>query len=286
VDLSREDWDLCGSDVPTLADLMPSGRFLMEDFCYAGGLPALMRRIADLLHLDARTVNGRNVGENIAHADVYDDEVIRQRDNPLTAQGGVAVLRGNLSPAGAVLKPSAASEHLLRHRGRAVVFEDIDDYKARIDAPDLDVDENCVLVLKNCGPKGYPGMPEVGNMALPEKLLKQGVRDMVRVSDARMSGTAYGTVVLHVAPEAAAGGPLALVRDGDIIALDVPARSLKLEVSDAELAERRKSWSPPQAQMEGGYQSLYVERVMQASEGADFDFLVGRRGAGIPRESH
>jgi dihydroxy-acid dehydratase len=286
VELSLEDWDRCGRDVPTLADLMPSGRFLMEDFCYAGGLPALMRRIADLLHLDARTVNGRNVGENIAHADVYDDEVIRQRDNPLTAQGGVAVLRGNLSPAGAVLKPSAASEHLLRHRGRAVVFEDIDDYKARIDAPDLDVDENCVLVLKNCGPKGYPGMPEVGNMALPEKLLKQGVRDMVRVSDARMSGTAYGTVVLHVAPEAAAGGPLALVRDGDIIALDVPARSLKLEVSDAELAERRKSWSPPQAHREGGYQSLYVERVMQASEGADFDFLVGRRGAGIPRESH
>jgi dihydroxy-acid dehydratase len=286
VELTLDDWDRLGREAPTLADLMPSGRFLMEDFCYAGGLPALMNRIADLLHLDARTANGRSIGENIANADVYNDDVIRKRDNPLTEQGGVAVLRGNLAPAGAVLKPSAASEHLLRHRGRAVVFEDIDDYKARIDAPDLDVDETCVLVLKNCGPKGYPGMPEVGNMALPEKLLKRGVRDMVRVSDARMSGTAYGTVVLHVAPEAAAGGPLALVRDGDIIALDVPARSLKLEVSDAELAERRKSWSAPEVEMKGGYQGLYVERVMQASEGADFDFLVGCRGAGIPRESH
>jgi dihydroxy-acid dehydratase len=245
-----------------------------------------MTRIKDLLHLGALTASGKTVGENIASAEVFNDEVIRPRDNPMTAQGGITVLRGNLAPKGAVLKPSAASPELMRHRGRAVVFEDIDDYKARIDDPKLDVDETCILVLKNCGPKGYPGMPEVGNMALPEKLLKKGVRDMVRISDARMSGTAYGTVVLHVAPEAAAGGPLALVHNGDVIELDVPARTLRLEVSDAELAKRRAAWKAPEPAMQGGYQSLYVERVMGADEGADLDFLVGRRGADVPRESH
>jgi len=286
IDLSLDDWDRCGRNVPTLLDLMPSGRFLMEDFCYAGGVPALMTRIRDLLHLDALTVSGQSLGENIKTAEVFDDAVIRPRDNPLTSQGGIAVLRGNLAPDGAVLKPSAASESLMRHKGRAVVFEDIDDYKARIDALDLDVDETCVLVLKNCGPKGYPGMPEVGNMALPQKVLKKGVRDMVRISDARMSGTAYGTVVLHAAPEAAAGGPLALVRDGDMIELDVPARRLHLDVSDEELARRRAEWSPPEPAMKGGYQSLYVERVLQADKGADLDFLVGARGAAVPRESH
>jgi dihydroxy-acid dehydratase len=286
IDITLADWDRIGREVPTLVDLMPSGRFLMEDFCYAGGIPALMKRIEDLLHLDAHTVNGRSVGENIKGAEVFNDEVIRTRANPLTANGGVAVLRGNLAPLGAVVKPSAASEHLMQHRGRAVVFENIEDYKARIDSPDLDVDENSILVLKYCGPKGYPGMPEVGNMALPQKLLKQGVRDMVRVSDARMSGTAYGTVVLHVAPEAASGGPLALVRNGDIIAVDVPARTLHLEVADAELAKRRADWKAPQAQMVGGYQSLYVERVLGADQGADLDFLVGCRGADVPRESH
>src|SRR5262249_44814332 len=234
VELTLDDWDKLGQGVPTLVDLMPSGRFLMEDFCYAGGLPALMTRISDLLHLDPLTLNGRALGDNIASAEIFNDDVIRTRDNPLTPEGGLVVLRGNLATSGAVLKPSAASPHLLRHVGRAVVFENIEHYKQRIDDPALDVDETCVLVLKNCGPKGYPGMPEVGNMALPRKLLKRGVRDMVRISDARMSGTAYGTVVLHLAPEAAIGGALALVRDGDQIALDVPGRSLHLEVSPSE----------------------------------------------------
>ncbi len=286
VDFTLDDWDRCGRDVPTLLDLMPSGRFLMEDFCYAGGIPALMTRIRDLLHLDVMTVTGATLGNNIADAEVYDDEVIRPRDKPLTPQGGIAVLRGNLAPDGAVLKPSAATPELMVHRGRAVVFEDIDDYRRRIDDPALDIDASSVMVLKNCGPKGYPGMAEVGNMALPKKLLEQGVRDMVRISDARMSGTAFGTVVLHAAPEAAAGGNLALVRDGDMIALDVPARSLVLEVPDAELDRRRAEWTAPAPAMTGGWQSLYVERVLQADKGADLDFLVGCRGAAVPRESH
>jgi dihydroxy-acid dehydratase len=286
VDLSLDDWDKLGRDVPTLVDLMPSGRFLMEDFCYAGGLPALMKTIGDLLACDALTVTGKTLGENIASAEVFNTDVIRTRDNPLTPQGGLVVLRGNLAPNGAVMKPSAASPHLLQHTGRAVVFESTEHFKARIDDPDLDVDETCILVLKNCGPKGYPGMPEVGNMGLPRKLLERGVRDMVRISDARMSGTAFGTVVLHVAPEAAAGGPLALIRDGDIITLDVDRRVLSHNVPDDELQRRRADWSPPVHEMKGGYQSLYVERVMQADRGADLDFLVGRRGAKVPRESH
>ncbi len=286
VELTLEDWDRCGRDVPTILNLMPSGRFLMEDFCYAGGLPAVMKEIADLLHLEAATVTGRSVAQNLADAENFNPDVILPRERALVASGGIAVLRGNLAPSGAILKPSAASAHLMRHRGRAVVFEDIDHYKARIDDPALDIDETCVMVLKNCGPKGYPGMAEVGNMALPRKLLARGVRDMVRISDARMSGTAFGTVILHVAPEAAIGGPLALVRDGDIIALDVEARSLTLEVDEAELARRRKSWSPPAAAMQGGYQSLYIERVLQADRGADLDFLVGCRGHAVPRESH
>jgi len=284
--LSLDDWDHFGRDVPTILDLMPSGRFLMEDFCYAGGLPALMQEIADLLDLDALTVTGRSVGENIAGARNFDPEVIRPRDKALTAQGGIAVLRGNLAPDGAIIKPSAASPALMQHRGRAVVFEDIDDYKARVDDPALDINANAIMVLKNCGPKGYPGMAEVGNMALPHKLLKQGVRDMIRISDARMSGTAFGTVILHTAPEAAVGGPLALVRDGDSIELDVPARRLHLDVSEAELERRRATWTPPSPAMQGGYQSLYVERVLQADRGADLDFLVGCRGHDIPRESH
>ena len=286
VDFTLDDWDRCGRDVPTLVDLMPSGRFLMEDFCYAGGIPALMTRIRDMLHLDVRTATGATLGENIADARVFDDEVIRPLDRPLTPQGGIAVLRGNLAPDGAVLKPSAATPELMVHRGRAVVFEDIDDYKRRVDDPALDIDASSIMVLKNCGPKGYPGMAEVGNMALPKKLLAQGVRDMVRISDARMSGTAFGTVVLHVAPEAAAGGPLALVREGDMVALDVPARTLMLEVSDAELAGRRAVWTAPVDTMQGGYRSLYVERVLQADKGADLDFLVGCRGGDVPRESH
>ena len=285
-ELTLDDWDRLGRDVPTILDLMPSGRFLMEDFCYAGGLPAVMKEIADLLRLDALTVTGRSVGENIADARNDNPEVIRPRDRALTAHGGIAVLRGNLAPDGAIVKPSAASPELMRHRGRAVAFEDIDDYKARVDDPGLDIDETCVMVLKNCGPRGYPGMAEVGNMALPQKLLRKGIRDMVRISDARMSGTAFGTVVLHTAPEAAVGGPLALVRTGDMIEIDVEARRLHLDVADAELARRRAGWIAPKPAMAGGYQGLYVERVLQADRGADLDFLVGCRGHAIPRESH
>jgi dihydroxy-acid dehydratase len=286
VELSLDDWDRFGRDIPTILNLMPSGQFLMEEFCYAGGLPAVMKEIGDLLDLDALTVTGKTIGENIAGAENFNDDVILPRDKALTQQGGIAVLRGNLAPNGAILKPSAASPQLMRHRGRAVVFENIEHYKARVDDPALDIDESCVMVLKNCGPKGYPGMAEVGNMALPRKLLEKGVRDMVRISDARMSGTAFGTVVLHAAPEAAVGGPLALVEDGDMIELDVEARRLHLEVPDHELARRRARWTAPAQAMQGGYQSLYVERVLQADRGADLDFLVGCRGHDVPRESH
>jgi dihydroxyacid dehydratase/phosphogluconate dehydratase len=287
VPLSLEDWDRLGRDVPTIVDLMPSGRFMMEDFYYAGGLPPVMRALAEhgLLNKDALTVNGRTVWENCREAPTFNAEVIRPFDRPLVAHGGIAVLQGNLAPSGAVLKPSAASPHLLRHRGRAVVFESIEHYKERIVDPALDVDADCVLVLKNCGPKGYPGMAEVGNMGLPPKLLQQGITDMVRISDARMSGTAYGTVVLHVTPEAAVGGPLALVRDGDMIALDVEARTLHLEVAEEELARRRSTWRSP-TRPPGGYVQLYVDHVEQADTGADFDFLIGCRGHQIARESH
>ena len=288
VELDLDDWDRLGRDVPTIVDLMPSGRFLMEDFYYAGGLRAVMRCLSEagMLHREAMTVSGRTVGEICADAPNYNAEVIRPFDKPLTPQGGIAVLRGNLAPDGAVLKPSAATPHLMQHRGRAVAFENIEHYHARVDDPALDIDETCVMVLKNCGPKGYPGMAEVGNMGLPTKVLKKGIADMVRISDARMSGTAYGTVVLHVAPEAAAGGPLALVRDGDSIELDVAGRRLHLDVPEAELAARRAAWSPPPPPAAGGYTSLYVERVLQADRGCDLDFLVGRRGAIVPRHSH
>lgn len=286
VPLTLDDWDKFGRDVPTILDLMPSGRFLMEDFCYAGGLPAVMKEIAHLLRPDARTVSGHTMGEQIAGAENFNPEVIRPMSNPLTPQGGLAVLRGNLAPNGAIIKPSAATPSLMVHRGQAIVFETIEDFKARIDDPDLPITENSVMVLKNCGPKGYPGMAEVGNMALPKKLLEKGVRDLVRISDARMSGTAFGTVILHVAPEAAIGGPLALVKDGDWIEVNVPERTLNLVVSDEELDRRRQEWRAPEPTMKGGYQSLYVERVLQADQGADLDFLVGCRGHAVPRESH
>jgi L-arabonate dehydrase len=275
--------------VPTIVDLMPSGRFLMEDFYYAGGLPAVIRTLGEngMLNRDAITVNGKTIWENCREAPNFNTEVIRPIDRPLAAHGGIAVLRGNLAPRGAVLKPSAASPALMRHRGRAVVFESIEHYNARIADPALDVDKDCVLVLKGCGPKGYPGMAEVGNMGLPPKVLKTGVTDMVRISDARMSGTAYGTAVLHVAPEAAAGGPLALVRDGDMIELDVEQRRLHLDVSDAELARRRGEWRVPELKLPpGGYARLYIEHVQQADQGADLDFLVGCRGHEVARESH
>jgi dihydroxy-acid dehydratase len=288
VDLGLDDWDRLGRGVPTIVDLMPSGRFLMEDFYYAGGLRAVMAAIAEvgMLHLDQPTVSGETIGEICKGAANYNSEVIRPLDNPLTPEGGIAILRGNLAPSGAVIKPSAATPALMQHKGRAVVFENIEHYHARIDDRALDIDETSVMVLKNCGPKGYPGMAEVGNMPLPAKVLKKGITDMVRISDARMSGTAYGTVVLHTAPEAAVGGPLALVQDGDMIELDVAGRGLHLEVSEGALAERRRHWSPPEPAMESGYQRLYVERVLQADRGCDLDFLVGKRGAAVPRHSH
>jgi dihydroxy-acid dehydratase len=287
VPLTLADWDRLGHDVPTLVDLMPSGRFLMEDFYYAGGLPVVLRALLEhsLLDGDALTVNGRTLGANVADATNVNTDVIRPWNRPLVDSGGIAVLRGNLAPDGAVIKPSAATPALMRHRGRAVVFEDIDDYHARIDDPALPVDASSVLVLKNCGPRGFPGMAEVGNMGLPAKLLKEGVTDMVRISDARMSGTAYGTVVLHAAPEAAVGGNLALVANGDLIELDVDARRLVLDVDDAELARRRAAWRPRERK-NGGYAGLYVEHVLQADRGCDLDFLVGCRGAGVPAHSH
>src|ERR1700730_13690845 len=280
IKITLDDWARLGREVPTLVDLMPSGRFLMEDFYYAGGLPAVIRALVErnLIHRDALTVNGKTIWENCEQAANWNSEVIRPLEKPLVEHGGIAVLRGNLAPDGAVLKPSAASPHLMRHSGRAVVFENIEHYKERINDPTLDVDENCVMVLKNCGPKGYPGMAEVGNMGLPPKVLQRGFTDMVRISDDRMSGTAYGTVVLHACPEAAVGGPLALVRDGDYIELDVEGRRLHLDISDEDLARRRAEWRAPTPDMDGGYQQLYVQHVTQASAGADFDFLGGCRG--------
>ena len=286
VDIGLDDWDRLGRDIPCLVDLMPSGKHLMEDFYYAGGLPVVMRTIGDRLHKDALTVNGKTIWDNVKDAECFNREVIRPLDNPVSDNGGIAVLRGNLAPDGAVLKPSAATPDLMTHRGRAIVFEDIDDYKARIDEPDLDIEPEDIMVLKNCGPRGYPGFPEVGNMPLPAKLLARGVTDMVRISDARMSGTAYGTVVLHAAPEAAAGGPLALVRSGDMIEIDVAARRLHLDVADDELAARRDAWKPSPAQFERGYHHLYRNHVLQADKGVDFDFLVGGSGHAVPRDSH
>ena len=286
VDLKLEDFDRLASELPCLVNLQPSGQYLMEDFCYAGGLPVVMKEIAGHLHLDALSVNGKSIGENIAEAQNFNTDVIKPLAAPFKDKAGIAVLRGNLAPRGAVIKPSAATPALLVHKGRAVVFEDIEDFHKRIDDENLEVDEHCVLVLKNCGPKGYPGMAEVGNMPLPPKVLRKGITDMVRISDARMSGTAYGTVVLHAAPEAAAGGNLALVQNGDLIELDVPQRKLHLHVSDEELARRRALWKAPEPAMASGYWKLYIDHVLQADQGVDLDFLVGRRGAAVPRDNH
>ncbi len=284
--LKLEDFDRLASELPCLVNLQPSGQYLMEDFCYAGGLPVVMKEIAHLLHQEAITANGRTIGENIVDAQNWNAEVIKPFSAPFKPNAGIAVLRGNLAPRGAVIKPSAATTALMKHTGRAVVFEDIDDFHHRIDDEALDVDETCVMVLKNCGPKGYPGMAEVGNMPLPPKVLRKGITDMVRISDARMSGTAYGTVVLHTAPEAAAGGPLALVKNGDLITLDVAARSLHLHVDDGELARRRETWKPPVPTLSSGYWKLYTDHVLQADEGADLDFLRGKRGAFVPKDNH
>jgi len=288
VELTQDDFDRTGSDIPLLVDLQPAGRFLMEDFFRAGGLHAVLREVRDLLDPTAITVTGTPLVDYLDDAEIFDREVIRPRAEPLLPHAGIAVLYGNLAPDGAVVKPAAASEHLLSHRGRAVVFDSIEDMHARIDDPDLDVDADSVLVLRGCGPKGYPGMPEVANMPLPQKLLQQGVRDMVRICDGRMSGTAYGTVVLHVSPEAAAGGPLALVRTGDFIVLDIERRRLDLDVPGDELALR----TPDQATVDAyanpqrGWERLYVQTVQQANTGADLDFLTGSSGHQVSRESH
>ena len=286
VKLSLDDWDRLGRAMPCLVNLMPSGKYLMEDFYYAGGLPVVIREVGKFLHKRALTVNGGTLWANNKDAVNYNEAVITPLGKPFKPQGGIAVLRGNLAPNGAVLKPSAATPKLLRHKGRAVVFEDIDDLHKRIDDPKLIVDAASVLVLKNCGPKGYPGFPEVGNFALPAKLLKKGVTDMVRISDARMSGTAYGTVVLHTAPEAAAGGPLALVQNGDVIELDVAKRRLHLHVADEELARRKAAWKAPKPHTDRGWVKLYCETVQQADQGVDLDFLVGKSGSKVGRPSH
>lgn len=288
VELSLDDWSH-GYDVPTIVNLKPSGQYLMEDFYYAGGLPAVLKQLFnhDLLNKDTLTVNGQTLWANVMDAPCYNEEVIMNIDAPLVENGGIRILRGNLAPRGAVIKPSAASPHLMKHSGKAVVFESFNDYNARINSPELDIDETSIMVLKNCGPKGYPGMAEVGNMGLPPKLLKKGIKDMVRISDARMSGTAFGTVVLHVAPEAQDLGPLAAVQNGDVITLDTFAGILQLEISADELANRlAKLASVKPIPIGTGYLSLFKERVLQADEGCDFDFLVGCRGADIPAHSH
>jgi L-arabonate dehydrase len=286
IDLKLEDFDRLASELPCLVNLQPSGKFLMEDFCYAGGLPVVMKEIAHLLHTSHITASGLTVGESIADAQNYNTEVIKTFKEPFKPNAGIAVLRGNLAPRGAVIKPSAATPELMVHKGRAVVFEDIEDFHKRIDDENLDIDETCVMVLKNCGPKGYPGMAEVGNMPLPPKVLRKGITDMVRISDARMSGTAYGTTVLHTAPEAAAGGPLAIVQNGDIVELNVPKRLLHLHISDEEMKRRLAAWTPPKPPMDSGYWKLYIDNVNQADEGVDLGFLRGKRGSAVPRDNH
>ena len=288
VELTLDDWDRAGEGVHTLVNLMPNGKYLMEDFCYAGGLPAVLRELGEnkLLNRDALTVNGQSLWDNVRGAECWNRNVIHPFRSPFKQNTGIKVLRGNLCPDGAIIKPSAATPKLMKHKGRAVVFENIEDFHKLIDDAKLDIDEDCVMVLKNCGPKGYPGMAEVGNMPLPPKLLKKGITDMVRISDARMSGTAYGTVVLHMSPEAAAGGTLALVQNGDQIELDVSKRRLQLLVSDSELQQRKARWKAPQPALERGYWRLYHDHVLQAHEGADLDFLVGKSGAFVPRDNH
>ncbi|MCJ8209191.1 dihydroxy-acid dehydratase [Mucilaginibacter sp. RS28] len=287
VDLSLDDFDRLGSKIPLLLNLMPSGKFLMEDFYYAGGLPVILKELVEVLDMNTLTVTGKSHAENISKGGIcYNNEVITSCQNPIIPEAGIAVLKGNLAVNGAVIKPSAATPALMQHTGRAVVFENIEDYHARVDDPELDIDETCVMVLKSVGPVGYPGMPEVGNMVLPKKLLDKGVTDMVRVSDGRMSGTAYGTVVLHVSPESAIGGNLALVHNGDLIRLDVPARRIDLLVEDAELEKRRSLWQKPAYHTDRGYVSMYQRHVQQADKGADLDFLVGNSGSVVTRDSH
>ena len=286
IDLKIDDFDPLSATIPLLANLQPSGEYFMEDLYYAGGLPAVMKELIEYLHHDIKTVNGKTVKENVMNAKGLNEQVITSLEKPFKKNSGVVILKGNLCPEGAVLKPSAASPHLMKHTGKAVVFENIEDYKERIDDPALDVDETSVLVLKNVGPKGYPGMPEVGNMGLPKKLLEKGVTDMVRISDGRMSGTGFGTVVLHVCPEAAAGGNFAVVKTGDIIQLDIPNRTLHVDISNEELEARKKAYNDEESNIKRGYAYLYVQHVEQAHLGADFDFLRGGSGSIVSRESH
>ena len=286
VDLKLEDFDAIGSQIPLLVNLMPSGKYLMEDFFYAGGLPVVMKELGNLLHQDIITANGKTFNENYAKAICYDDNVISKIDNPLQENAGIAVLKGNLCENGSVIKPSAATPKLMKHTGKAVVFETMEDYHKRIDDPNLEIDENSVIVLKGVGPKGYPGMPEVGNVDLPEKLIMKGVKDIVRISDGRMSGTAYGTVVLHVSPESSVGGTLAVVQNGDMITLDVEKRLLQLNISDEELNKRKADWIAPEPLAKRGYVKMYLDHVEQAELGADLDFLVGGSGAKVDRDLH
>lgn len=286
IELDLKEFDRLSEGIPLLANLMPSGKYLMEDFYYAGGLPVVIKELGDILHTEAITVNGKTQKENNQDAECYNREVLGTLEKPINEAGGVAVVYGNLCENGAVIKPSAATPALMQHRGKAVVFKDNDDYHARIDDPDLEIDENSIMVLQNVGPKGFPGMPEVGNMGLPKKLLEKGITDMVRISDGRMSGTAYGTVFLHVSPESAIGGTLALVENGDWIEVNVAGRRLHLEVSDAVLAERRTQWQAPEDSTHRGYVKLYIDHVNQAHEGADLDFLIGKSGAGVPKDNH
>ena len=286
IDLALDDFDKLGSDMPLLLNLMPSGKYLMEDFYYAGGLPVIIDQLKDLIHSNALTVNGKSIGENCAGSPCYNRDVISTLDKPFKEKAGIAVLKGNLCENGAVIKPSATSGELLQHRGRAIVFESIEDYHAKIDDPDLDIDENSIMVLKGAGPVGYPGMPEVGNLELPEKLIKKGIKDIVRISDGRMSGTAYGTVVLHVSPESSVGGTLALVENGDMIELDVKKRTLILDVSEEVLQRRREAWIPPKPVADRGYVRMFIQHVEQADRGCDFDFLRGGSGSVVLRDLH
>lgn len=286
IDLNIDDFDKYSQGIPLLANLQPSGKYFMEDFYYAGGLPVIIKELLGKINSDVITVNGKSMKENVTTAQCYDDDVISDLEKPFNDLAGFVVVKGNLTENGAVLKPSAATKELMKHTGRAVVFEDIDDYKYKIDNPDLDVDETCILVLKNVGPKGYPGMPEVGNMGLPPKLLEKGIRDMVRISDGRMSGTGFGTVVLHVSPEAADGGTLAIVEDGDEITLDIDNRKLHLHVSDEEIAARKAKKVLEYPKSERGFVWLHQQHVQQAHLGADFDFLRGGSGSNVTRDSH
>ena len=288
IDLDLEDWNKCGEGIPTLVNLQPSGKYLMEDFYYAGGVPVVIKRLLEkkLLEENALTVNGKSIGENNKDAKCWNNEVIKEFDNPLTKNGGIKILKGNIAPNGAIIKPSAASPELMKHTGKAVVFESVEEFHEKIDDPNLEVDENSILVLKNCGPKGYPGMAEVGNMRLPQKLLKKGVRDMIRISDARMSGTAYGTVILHTSPEAAVKGPLGAVQNGDLIEVDVNQGTVNLKVDQETIKNRLDNYNPILPEISGGYQKMYIDHVMQADKGADLDFLIGKRGAEVKRHSH